>query len=344
MLIADGMIALVSAWLGYLFWAGAMQPWHVYVIMLARAVGGAFHWPAMQASTSLMVPGEHLPRVAGLNQAVGGSVGIMSPPLGALLLSILPLHGIMAIDVATAAFAIAPLFFVAIPQPQKAPRAASEAQGRPTLWADMREGVRYVWHWPGLLAALALCMLLNFSVFPAMSLVPILITECFGGGAVQLAWMNSAWGIGLVSGGLVLGVWGGFRRRIVTVLTGNIGLGIGLLVVGLTPAAAFPLALGAFLFGAAMNSMCSGSAFALLQQVVAPEMQGRVLMLVVSLGNAMTPLSLAVAGPAADALGIRVLYIVGGVAQVLMGLSGFFVPAIMHVEDSARPRPSPRQR
>jgi len=47
MICADGLIALASAWLGYMFISGATQPWHVYVIMLVRAVGGAFHWPAM---------------------------------------------------------------------------------------------------------------------------------------------------------------------------------------------------------------------------------------------------------------------------------------------------------
>jgi len=341
MMIADSLIALASAWLACLFWAGAMQPWHVYVIMLARAVGGTFHWPAMQASTSLMVPRVHLPRVAGLNQAMGGAVTIMSPPLGALLLGLLPLHTIMAIDVVTAAFAIAPLFFVYIPQPEQAVSAGRMAEGKPTLRADMREGLRYVWHWPGLLAICIMAMLLNFSVYPAMSLMPILVTDHFGGGALQLGWMNSAWGVGSLVGGLLLTVWGGFRRRIVTVLMGIIGLGAGVLAVGLTPARAFPLALAAFLFGAVMNSMCNGSAFALLQQVIAPEMQGRVFTLVLSLCNAMTPLSLAIAGPAADALGIRTLYLFGGVAQVLMGLTGFFVPAIMHVEKNHRVHSTP---
>jgi DHA3 family macrolide efflux protein-like MFS transporter len=341
MIIADGLIALVSAWLAYLFWAGAMQPWHVYIIMLARAMGSAFHWPAMQASTSLMVPKEHLSRVAGLSQAMGGAVNIMSPPLGALLLKVLPLHSIMGIDVVTAGLAIAPLLFVHVPQPQRNTCVAGTADGKSTLWVDMREGLRYVRHWPGLLAICTMAMLLNFSIHPAMSLMPILVTEHFGGGALQLGWMNSAWGIGALVGGLLLSAWGGFRRRIVTMLVGIVGLGAGVLVVGLTPATAFPLALAAFLLGAIMNSMCNGSAFALLQQVVAPEMQGRVFTLVLSLCSAMTPISLSIAGPAADALGIRTLYVVGGVSQMLMGLTGFLVPVIMHLEDNYRAQVAP---
>src|SRR5689334_9317847 len=53
MLVADGVIALASLWLAYLFWTNTLQLWQVYVVMLVRALGMAFHWPANQASISL---------------------------------------------------------------------------------------------------------------------------------------------------------------------------------------------------------------------------------------------------------------------------------------------------
>ena len=45
-------------------------------------MGGGFHWPAMQASTSLMVPEGQLSRIAGLNQTLYGAMNIIAPPLG----------------------------------------------------------------------------------------------------------------------------------------------------------------------------------------------------------------------------------------------------------------------
>jgi DHA3 family macrolide efflux protein-like MFS transporter len=332
MVVADSFVALASAWLAYLFGTGAMRIEHVYVIMLARAIGNAFHFPAMQASTSLMVPQKHLPRVAGISQMMGGAVSIISPPLGALLLSLLPLQGIMAIDVVTAAFAIAPLFFVAVPQPQRTESAAGVAG----VWNDVRGGFRYIRGWPGLVAICVMAMGINFLVNPAFALMPILITDHFGGGAFQLSWLNSAWGIGLVTGGLILGAWGGFRRRVVTGLLGVAGSGVGVLLVGLTPATVFPLAVGGMFFGAAMNAICNGSMFALLQKVVAPEMQGRVFTVVMSLCSAMAPIGMAVAGPAADALGISALYVIAGAGTLLLGIGAFFVPVIMQVEDNHR--------
>ena len=36
MILADGVIALLSLGLAFLFWTGQIQVWHVYVVMLAR--------------------------------------------------------------------------------------------------------------------------------------------------------------------------------------------------------------------------------------------------------------------------------------------------------------------
>ena len=330
MIVADSLIALVALWLAYLFWADAIQVWHVYAALLVRAIGGLFHWSAMQASTSLMVPDEHLTRVAGLNQTMQGALNVIGPPLGALLLAVLPFKDIMLMDVGTAAFAILPLFFVAIPQPE---RALTKAE-KPSLWADVREGLRYVWGWPGLLAVLILATVLNFVVNPAFSLMPLLVTEHFNGDAPQLAWLESSWGVGLVLGGLLLSTWGGFRRRVYTSLVALMLQGLGIMLLGLAPANVFWLAVAGMFVAGSMNALVNGPLFAVLQAAVAPEMQGRVFTVVASMSSAAFPLSLAVAGPVADAIGLRPWYVVGGIACTLMGLGACFVPVIVNIEQN----------
>lgn len=333
MVIADGAVALVSAWLAFLFWTGTIRIWHVYVISLARSVGGCFHWPAMQASTSLMVPKQHLTRVSGLNQTINGALNIISPPLGALLLSLLPMHAIMAIDVLTAAIAISPLLVIRIPQPPV--RQSGKGEGaKPSLWQGLREGLAYVQGWPGVLAVMVITTIANFLFNPAFSLLPILVSKHFGGQAVELGWINSAWAAGTVAGGLVLGAWGGFRRRVVTSLVGLAGMAVGTLVIGLAPAEAFWLALAGMLLAGFMNPIGNGPLIATLQTVVAPDMQGRVFTLLGSAAGAMSPLSMAIAGPVADALGVRIWYITAGVVCLALAVGSFFWPALMHVEDA----------
>src|SRR5690606_7648462 len=107
MLGADLAVAMTTAVLAYLFWTGAVEIWHVYLALFVRALGGAFHWPAMTASTSLMVPQEQLTRIQGLNQMLNGGLNIASAPLGALLVTLLPIQQVLLIDLVTAAFAIA---------------------------------------------------------------------------------------------------------------------------------------------------------------------------------------------------------------------------------------------
>jgi DHA3 family macrolide efflux protein-like MFS transporter len=339
MIVADGLVALAAVWLCYQYWLGTAQVWNVYVIMLLRAVGGCFQWPAMQASTSLMVPKEHLTRVAGLNQTMQGALSIIGPPLGALLLALLPMYGIMLVDVSTALLAIVPLLFVAVPQPAPNGHASAQAAPKQSIWGDVRDGLRYVWNWPGLMLVLVLAMVINFILNPAFSLLPLLVTRHFGGGALQLGWLESTWGVGVVVGGLLLGVWGGFKRRMVTALTGLTFMGMGTLLLGLVPADHFWLAVVSMAVAGLMNPICNGPIFAMLQAVVAPDMQGRVFTLVGSAAAAISPLSLAVAGPVADAVGIRIWYVVGGLLCVGIGLCGYFVPVVVNA-DQHQPAPA----
>ena len=334
MIVADSAIALLSAGLAYLFWADTLQIWHVYLIMFARSLGGAFHWPAMDASTSLMVPKEQLARVGGMNQTLRGVLGIVTPPLGAFAMEIMPLYTIMAIDVITAAVAIGPLFFVHIPQPERP--AAAAASARPSLWDDVAEGFRYIWGWKGMALVLMLATLINMMIHPAMSLLPVLVLRKFGGGALQLGWLNSAWGLGIILGGLALSVWGGLKRKVVTALLGLIGQGLGFLIVGLTPASAFWLGIVGLAFAGTMNPICNGPLFALLQDVVTPEIQGRVFTVIGSMSGLAAPVGLAIAGPVADWLGVQAWFMIGGLMCVAAAVAMFSTPAVMGLEEHGR--------
>jgi DHA3 family macrolide efflux protein-like MFS transporter len=256
----------------------------------------------------------------------------------------MPLHWIMMIDVTTAIFSILPLLFIIIPQPAMPPAEATLAANISAVWEDMLVGFRYIWKWSGLFWLLILVMLINFFVNPAMSLVPILVTKQFQGGALELGWLNASWGVGMLIGGLVLGAWGGFRKRTYTMLMGTFGLGVGILMAAFAPASMLPLAIIGFLVGSAMNAITNGSGFALLQTLVAPEMQGRVFTVVMSMAGAMSPLSLAIGGPIADWFGVRTLYFIAGGALILLSVIGWMTPVILNLEDQASVHiPSPEQ-
>ena len=334
-LIADTAIALATILLAYLFAIDAVGVGTVYALLLVRGVGESFHYPSMSAATSLMVPDSQLTRVQGLNQMLLGGLNIVAAPLGALLLGFLPLQGILMIDVVTAVFAILPLLLISIPEVAQHDD-PSAPEGTSTFWEDFRSGLQYVRSWPGLMLLMGLAMVINFLLTPAGSLMPILITEYFGGGVLQLGWIEAAFGFGMIAGGLVLGAWGGFKKRILTSLVGLFGLGIGFSLIGLVPSNVFWLGVLSAFFAASMIPLVNGPVHAILQSAVEPEMQGRVFTLVGSLSSAMAPLGLIVAGPVADAIGVQSWYVIGGVACILMAVLGYSIPAVMNIEDNHR--------
>jgi len=335
MLIADAMVGLLSLGLAATFHLGLARIWYIYLVMALRAVGGSFHWPAMQASTSLMVPNEELSRVSGMNQALNGALGIATPLLGALLMEWLPMAGVMMVDVITAAMAITILFFLRVPRPDQPESQAGDM----TLIEDLRVGLRYIGSWPGMMILIAVVLLIKLALTPAFSLIPLLVRVHFEGGVVELGWIESVAGVGFVVGGLGLSVWGGFRRRIYTTLAGLVVLGLGLIALSVTPGGMFSLGMiWVFIIGVSIP-LVDGPITAILQATVEPGLQGRVFTMISSLVGLSSPLGLAVAGPVSDWLGVTAWFAIAGILSVVCALVTFSVPAVIGIEDGRMPQP-----
>jgi DHA3 family macrolide efflux protein-like MFS transporter len=331
---ADAGIALATLLLAYLFAFDRVSISWIYLLLFVRSLGGGFHHPAMSAATTLMVPKDQLTRVQGLNQMLQGALGIVAAPLGALAVGLLSTQAILTIDVLTAGIAILPLLFIAIPEPVR--NGGQPTAEKPSFWSDFRAGFRYVLAWPGLLMLMLMATLLNFLLNPTGALMPLLVTEHFGGGAVQLGWLESSFGAGILAGGITLSVWGGFKKRIVTSMIGVIGLGLFFGMLGILPGTAFPWAIAVAFCAAFTIPLVNGPIQAIMQATVAPEMQGRVFTLAGSIASAMAPVGLILAGPLADTLGIRSWYVIAGAICVLTGLAGNFIPAVMTIEENRR--------
>lgn len=322
MIIADSIVALTTLALVVITAFGILAPWHIYVAMFLRSLGQAFHWPAMQASTSLLVPEEHLSRIAGINQALAGAMNIIAPPTGALLIGVLQLQWVLSIDILTALLAVLPLFFVHIPQPARILASTGKTMVGSIL-EDIKEGFLYVFRWKGLFYVLLFAVFINFLINPAFTLLPLLVTKHFHGNAIQYGWIESATGIGIVIGGVGLGAWGGFKKKIHTSMLGIAGMGIGALITGFAPGNLYLMGVaGVFVLGL-MNPITNGPFFALIQTKVDPGVQGRVMTMINSITSGLTPLALIIAGPLADRYGIQTWFVLGGIlCIVIAGLMG----------------------
>jgi len=333
MIFADAFIAIMIGILIFLFAAQIVQIWHIYVILFFRAVGDCFHRPAFTASTSLMVPKKHLSRISGLNHSVSGALDIFTPVLGALLIEVLPMHTILAVDVVTAFVAITVLFFVKIPVPVSTKAVSSIKTKAGQLFADMKAGFLFLVGWRGIFLMALVYSFVHLFFTPAVSIMPILVTDYFEGGAIQLGWMQSATGVGLVVGGLLLSAWGGHKRRIITSMMGLTMLGLCFAVIGMTPPGAFSVAIGAMFFVGFSITFVTALRMAIWQAVLPPDYQGRVFSFMSTMMAVLDIAGLSVVGPMTDRFGPQLSFLLCGIATMLLGGVTFFIPSIMRIED-----------
>lgn len=330
LIAADATIAIATFILALLFAFNLIQVWHIYLVLFIRAVAGGFHQSAFGASVVLLVPKDQLARVQGFNQALYGGLNIISAPLGAYLLEVLSMQGILGVDVSTALLAILIVLFFQIPQPERSSNEPS------TFWQDFAAGFRYIIAWRGLVILLGLVMVINFFFTATEPLTPLLIKNHFNGDASALGWWLALFSLGNIFGGIILGVWGGFKKKVVTGQIGLALMGLGTVVIGLVKSDMFLIALIANTSMGILIPIINGSYGATLQAVIKPEMQGRVFAFIMSAAMLVSPIALIIAGPFADKFGIQPWFILAGISCIVMGLAGFFIPDVMSIENRSK--------
>lgn len=193
-----------------------------------------------------------------------------------------------------------------------------------------------VFHQPAILAATPLLVPEKH----LMTLIPLLITKHFGGGAFELGWFQSVFAIGSILGGFLLTAWGGFQRRIQTWLVALILGGLALTLVGLMPADALRWAAAAWFMAGVMSALINGASLTIFQTVVPEAMLGRVFALQLAIVTSLSPLGLYVAGQIADRFGASIWFVLAGIGYALAGLIAPLLPALMQIEEKGAPTAS----
>jgi MFS transporter, DHA3 family, macrolide efflux protein len=328
MIYSDLVTALLTLVLVVLFHTGTIHIWHIYIIMAGRSIGGSFQRPALSASIPMLVPEKHLVRANGLNMTLNGAINIVAPITGALLMEATKIQWVLSVDIVTAVIAVGCLLPLSVPQP---PRTSPTV--KPNYFADLRHGFRYIASWRGLLFLLILIAILMFFAAPINALYPLFVTRYFGADVLKLGWLGTVASVVTIGGGLLLSVWGGFKRRIITTLIGIMIQGISAFIFGFTTESLFFLALAMVFISGLCGAILNANIGAIIQSVVAKDMQGRVVSLQYSLGGSMTPLALVIAGPVADAIELRTIWFVSGAAIFLLTSASFFSRDLMNIEN-----------
>ncbi|MFM2309226.1 MAG: hypothetical protein RLY87_1347 [Chloroflexota bacterium] len=328
-LCANIVYAMAAASLFALSEAEMLALWHIYVVMFVNAMAGQFHYLAVSSATTLLVPADQLQRIGGISQLREGAVSVFAPPVGALLLEALGLNGVLFIEILSAITALALVASIRIPDP---PAQAADA-AHEGVFAAVRTGFSYVVAWPGLLTLMGMAMVLNLFFNPAFSLMPLLVKDYFGGGVQQLAWMETSFGVGMIAGSVLLGVWGGFARKLYTLLAGVGAMGLAIVILGSLPKTGIWYAIAAMAIIGIAQPLTQAPLMAIIQGTVSLELQGRVMGFLGTAAGIISPIGLLLAGPVSDWLGVQIWYIVAGVVALIAVPVGLALPALRDLDD-----------
>jgi DHA3 family macrolide efflux protein-like MFS transporter len=323
MIVADVFIAVCSAIMGFLFLKGSVKVEYIYILLVLRSVGSAFHVPAMQASVPLLAPESELIRIAGVNQVIQSVSTIAGPALAALLISVLNMTYVLFIDVAGAAIACISLLLVHIPNPERKADAPA-----PHLLREMKEGLYEIYSRPGLKWLFIFIILTTFFIMPIAALFPLMTINHFSGGTYQMSMIEVAWGIGMLAGGALLGIKTFKVNEIILINSTYILLGLTLAFSGVLPATGFWIFIILTFFGGISMSVYSGAFMVVMQTTIDPAALGRVFSFYGSVTMLPSMIGLMQTGLIADRIGVPNAFVISGVAIAVLGAGSFFVPAI----------------
>jgi len=335
MIIADIFIALCTLVIAILFYTSNVRILYIYILLVMRSAGMAFHVPAMQASVPLLAPKDKLMRIAGINNMIQSVSTIASPALAALLISLFDLTWILLIDVAGALIACVSLMMVHIPDPER------NSNVQPHVFKELLNGMREIYCKPGLLWMFILAVVSTFFIMPIAAMFPLMTLQHFSGTTYQMSIVEICWGIGMLAGGAVLGYsWLG-KHKVIIINLMYIMLGLTFMFSGILPKSGFIIFTAITAIGGASAAVYSGAFTVVMQTMVEPSALGRVFSLYNSITLLPSMIGLLATGFIADTIGIGNAFIISGTAIGSMGIAAFFVPPIREmVTEELRSRKS----
>ena len=328
LLLSDLVTALGTLTILLVYTFGDLQVWHIYLVSILAGFFTAFQYPAYAAAVTTMLPREDYARAEGMLGSARALSGILAPVFAAALLGVTGLGGIMLIDLATFLFAFGTLLFIRIPQPEPT---ETGRQSRGSLWREIGFGFRYIHEKKDLRALTILFMTAGVFLAVGATLMAPLVLSRTGNSESALAAVQSTGAIGGVSGGVLLTLWGGTKRRIHNVLIGGAGACLlGIMWIGLGGAVLL-WAAGSFFF-AFFEPFVEGGNIAIWQVKVPADVQGRVFSARHLLVQIPYLFGVLASGYLAEAADIPLVLIFAGAAGALVFLAGYGFPLLRDAE------------
>lgn len=281
------------------------------VMSVIRSFGAGIQTPAVNAVIPQLVPEDQIMRFNGINATMQSVVQFAAPAAAGVLLTINTLSSTLIIDTATAIVGIGLLSAVIIP------KQAIQNKGT-SVFLDMKIGIKYTLSDKLIGKVLTVYGLFIFLCVPAGFLSQLFVSRVYGETYWYLTAVELAGFIGMVAGGILMSIWGGFKSRVTTMSVGLIAFGSLAIGMGLSKQFALYLTL-MIIYGVAIT-MVQTATTTLIQEKAEISMQGRVFGLLGAMYSGFLPVGMAIFGPMADEISLQWIMIGSGIALIALSI------------------------
>ncbi|ALS24351.1 MFS transporter [Paenibacillus naphthalenovorans] len=327
MIVADMIIAAAAAALAVVAFYMELPVWVIMMVLFIRSIGTAFHSTALNATTPLIVPEEQLAKCAGYSQSLQSASYIISPAAAAFLYSMWDLNAVILLDVLGAMIACIAVAMITIPKPE-----AKESAAQSGFAEELKAGYDALKHHKGLVALLWVGGIYIFAFMPINALFPLMTMDYFGGTIKHASAAEIIFAVGMLVGGLLLGAWGGFKKRVLTIITSIFVMGAALSIAGLLPTSGFIAFMACCAMMGFSGPFYNGVQIALFQEKIKPEYLGRVFGLFGSVMALAMPLGLVISGVFADQIGVNRWFMLTGIMMIGLAVLCLFIPAMKQLD------------
>ena len=274
-------------------------------VSIIRSVGAGIQTPAVNAVIPQLVPEEYLMKYNGLNATVQSVVQFAAPAVAGAVLSIGTFRATLFIDILTALVGIGLLSCVLLPKQEASNENVS-------VFSKIKAGICYSFSDKLIGKILIVYGLYILLCVPAGFMAALLVSRVYGDVYWYLTAVELVGFAGMALGGVLMGVWGGFKSRIKTFALGLFVLSLMTIGMGVSPYFILYLVL-MFVYSIALT-MIQTATTTIIQEKADSSMQGRVFGLMGAMYSGFLPVGMAIFGPLADVMPLQWIIVGSGIA------------------------------
>ena len=278
-------------------------------VSIIRSVGAGIQTPVVNAVIPQLVPEEYLMKYNGLNATVQSVVQFAAPAVAGAVLSIGTFRATLFIDILTALVGIGLLSCVLLPKQEASNENVS-------ILSEIKAGIRYSFSDKLIGKILIVYGLYILLCVPAGFMAALLVSRVYGDVYWYLTALELVGFAGMALGGVLMGVWGGFKSRIKTFALGLFVLSLMTIGMGISPYFILYLVL-MFVYSIALT-MIQTATTTIIQEKADSSIQGRVFGLMGAMYSGFLPVGMAIFGPLADVMPLQWIIVGSGIALVLV--------------------------